>query len=111
MNTTQATATMLILFALRCLVPLVLMFGIGYAMNRLVDKWEREAVEDGGTAVSEKTNKACWSVIKCDPELRENCPGFQQKLIPCWLARTRAEGMLPEECVSCPLYEAKPSFA
>ena len=116
MNASQATFTMILLFALRCLVPLALMVGIGYAMNWLVDRWEAEAAVSGaeqGTAVSPQNAKstACWAVIGCDPEQRENCPGFKQQQIPCWLARTQAEGALPDKCVTCPLYKETPSFA
>ena len=108
---------MALLFALRCLVPLVLMFGIGYAMNWLVDKWEREAsltkmMGTGlGTAALQIATDGCWSFKQCDPEVRENCPGFKQQKLPCWLARTQAEGTLPEECISCPLYDVTPSLA
>jgi hypothetical protein len=49
--------------------------------------------------------------MKCDPELRKDCPGFKQQMIPCWLAKTQAEGALPEGCVTCPLYQANPSLA
>ncbi|MCA9945682.1 MAG: hypothetical protein KC449_19505 [Anaerolineales bacterium] len=113
MNTSQATVTMVLLFALRCLVPMALMFGIGYAMNWLVDRWEAEAASgtETGTAVSAQKASACWSIIGCDPEERQNCPGFTQQAIPCWLARTQAEGALPDKCLSCPIYEENPSFA
>ena len=112
MNASQATLTMALLFALRCLVPLMLIAGIGYAMNWLVDKWEAEAaIDQTGTAVSNRPSEACWSIIKCDPASREACPGFKNKMVPCWLARTRAEGALPDECLSCPLYEGTPVLA
>ena len=42
MNDFQATAVMVALFALRCVLPMVLMLAIGYGMNKLVDHWERE---------------------------------------------------------------------
>jgi hypothetical protein len=58
MNTSQATFTMALLFALRCFLPLVLALGIGYAMNRQVDKWEAEAAGSGaGTVVAAKKSK------------------------------------------------------
>jgi len=116
MNTSQATLTMILLFALRCLLPLVLMLGIGYAMNWMVDRWEMEA-EEGGAGTVVATNivanngDRCWEIKKCDPELRKDCPGFKNQMIPCWLARTQAEGTLPEGCPTCPLYEANPSLA
>ncbi len=40
----QAIPTLILIFALRCLVPLLLTLLIGWAMNRLVDKWENEEV-------------------------------------------------------------------
>lgn len=115
MNASEATFTMVLLFALRCLVPLALIFGIGYTMNWLVDRWEADAAVQNnaaqGTAVPAQTGDHCWAFKQCDPELREECPGFTQQMIPCWLARTRAEGALPDECVACPLHKQTPSFA
>lgn len=119
MNASEATFTMVLLFALRCLVPLALMFGIGYAMNWMVDRWEAEAVAGeklnvgagGGTAVSAANATSCWSIVGCSAEMRENCPGFQQQTLPCWLARTREEGALPEKCTACPVYKGRPSLA
>lgn len=54
MNGTQATFTMVLLFALRCVVPLAVVMGIGYAMNWLVDRWEAEA------AVPTQKADRCW---------------------------------------------------
>ena len=119
MNSSQATLTMALLFALRCLVPLALVLGIGYAMNWMVDRWEAEAEKEKAavgvgvvkTAVPAATSPSCWSVIGCSEEERENCPGFQQQPLPCWLARTRENGTLPEKCTTCPVYEGRPAVA
>lgn len=116
MNASQATLVIILLFALRCLLPLALMLAIGYAMNWMVDRWELEAEESGegtvlATHMSASNGGRCWSIMKCDPGLRKDCPGFKQKMIPCWLARTQAEGTLPEKCITCPLYKHEPSFA
>jgi hypothetical protein len=115
MNASQATFTMILLFALRCVVPLVLMFGIGYAMNWLVDRWETEAVTEAasglGTAVATKTGGNCWAFKQCSEEQRQDCPGFKNQMTPCWLVRTRAEGVLPDDCLTCPIYQQAPSFA
>ncbi|GJM42142.1 MAG: hypothetical protein DHS20C20_24240 [Ardenticatenaceae bacterium] len=115
MNETEATLTMMLLFALRCLVPLAFVIGIGYAMNWLVDRWEKEAAvaenEGQETAVSTQPTNHCWAFDQCADELQEDCPGFKQQMAPCWLVRTRAEGTLPDDCLACPIYKASPSFA
>ncbi|WP_420631536.1 hypothetical protein [Candidatus Leptofilum sp.] len=115
MSGSQAMLTMVLLFALRCLVPLVLVIGIGYAMNWLVDRWEAEAAvaEAVGEQMAVFTQPAgnCWAFNQCADELREGCPGFKQQMTPCWLVRTRAEGHLPDDCLTCPIYKEVPSFA
>ena len=119
MNATQATFTMVLLFALRCLLPLALMFGIGYAMNWLVDRWEAEAAGEGHaaadthqvTAVPPSQVRRCWAFNLCNSERRQYSPYLTQKKFPCWLLRTRREGELPAECLDCPIYKQKPSFA
>ncbi|MCA9896593.1 MAG: hypothetical protein H6654_03305 [Ardenticatenaceae bacterium] len=105
MNGTQATFTMVLLFALRCVVPLAVVMGIGYAMNWLVDRWEAEA------AVPTQKADRCWAFKQCDEASREECPGFTQQMAPCWLVRTRTEGHLPDDCLTCPMYNEAPSFA
>lgn len=116
MNGTEATFTMVLLFALRCVVPLAVVMGIGYAMNWLVDRWEAEAAVSAGngggvTAVLQKPAGHCWAFDQCAEELREDCPGIKLQMVPCWLVRTRAEGDLPADCLTCPIYKKAPSFA
>ena len=42
MNEFQAIAVTIALFALRCVLPLALLFAIGYAMTRLANRWETQ---------------------------------------------------------------------
>ena len=113
MNGTEATFTMVLLFALRCVLPLAVVMGLGYVMNWLVDRWEAEAAitTNLGTAVSPSTTAHCWAFDQCAEELREDCPGLKQQMVPCWLVRTRTEGRLPDDCLTCPIYVENPTFA
>lgn len=136
MNEFEATGAMVLLFALRCIVPFVLLMAVGYFMNRMVDKWEREALEhktkeketlpdvEPGKVFPEKPGIAqpafakpsiekkpalqvpCWLVKKCDPATRADCPAYQQRGKPCWVARLAVEGALPSNCPDCPIYQA-----
>ena len=54
MNEFQATAVMVALFALRCVLPLALLVTIGYTMTRLANRWEAQ----------EKTRPASGSAIR-----------------------------------------------
>lgn len=44
MNEFQATTVMVVLFTLRCVLPVVVMAAIAYSMKRLVRHWEVEDV-------------------------------------------------------------------
>ena len=135
MNEFEATGVMVLLFALRCIAPLVLLMGVGYFMNRMVDKWEREAQEQQakerevipepqpGQIFPEKPGIAqpalakpslekkpavqlpCWVFKGCDPATRADCAANQQRGKPCWVARLAAEGALPSGCPDCPIYQ------
>ncbi|MCZ7666225.1 MAG: hypothetical protein M5U34_02770 [Chloroflexi bacterium] len=132
MNGYEATGMMVLLFALRCVAPFVLLMGIGYFMNRMVDKWERDALAEeavpepqSGQIFSEKPGIAqpafvakssldkrpaiqlpCWMTKQCDPATRAECAANQQRGKPCWVARLAAEGVLPLDCPDCPVYQA-----
>lgn len=117
MSELESRVVFALLFALRCVAPLVLTLAIGYLMNRLVDRWEAEEttshleeVEIAGDTRSSGGIKLpavtlpCWLVRKCDPAKRDNCPAFKQQGLPCWQARLLAEGHMPDSCPTCPIY-------
>lgn len=117
MNEWQAMLVMVGLFALRCILPLLVTIGLGYLMNRLVDRWEME--EEVARQKAPQPQRApepaivtailsvpCWRMNNCPAERRENCPAFRSRGVPCWQARERAEGVLPADCPDCPRYFA-----
>lgn len=122
MNEFQATTVIVALFALRCIVPIALMFAIGYGMKRLVRHWENEEaarpresiplVVVAGTSTPPASAKVpCWVLNNCDEQTRLTCPAYASPLLACWMARLRAEGQMPAKCAGCSLYAGSPSFA
>jgi hypothetical protein len=120
MSEIRAAGVLILFFALRCILPLMITLAIGYLMNRLVDRWEAEEAArqevDGGTQIAvaaagatrpESGKLPCWLVRSCDPEKRENCPAYQNPSLPCWIARMLAEGSRPASCPDCPVYDPK----
>jgi hypothetical protein len=125
MEETQANAVLILMFALRCIAPLLLTLAIGYLMNRLVDRWEAEdvALEADGVAAPRPAplpspqpapapgmrlptvTVPCWILRNCDEAAQADCPARKQPGIPCWLARLRVEGALPDGCPDCEIYE------
>lgn len=117
MEKTQATAILILMFALRCIAPLLITLAIGYLMNRLVDRWEAEEAREEdqddpvpATAPSPSirlptVTVPCWILRNCSEVAQADCPARNQPGIPCWLARLRAEGAIPETCPDCPIYE------
>lgn len=85
MNEFEATVILLLLFMLRCILPAVLMFGVGYLMNWLVDRWNRE---DAARQTAQG----------------QYCQTYYQFGECCWSKRMTTEGALPVACVNCPIY-------
>lgn len=123
MNELQATAVMIGLFALRCIVPLVLTAAFLHLMNRLLDHWAaEERVPQPGTAVAPPAlapqasvpltaatpapSFACWLLRNCDEAQRSKCAAYRRQGIACWQARLIEEGKLPDGCATCPQYTA-----
>lgn len=122
MNEFQATAVLVAMFALRCVVPLLLMVAIGYAMNKLANRWESEekAAPDARPAIPVPMAAArpaptpsvpCWVFRNCDESSRTRCPAYQTPSLACWVALTRAEGKIPARCAGCPRYTGMPALA
>ena len=125
MNEFQATAVMVALFALRCVLPLALLFAIGYAMTRLANRWEAQdrPTPAGGTTIplsmvgtpSPTTHAALkvpsWVLKNCDETKRARCAASRNPSLACWVALTWAEGRLPAKCANCPRYTGAPALA
>jgi hypothetical protein len=112
-NEFQATAVMVGLFALRCVLPMALTIGIGYLMNRWVARSEtadspRPAADPTPSSIpvlAVESKLPCWVVRNCDEDRRAACPAGTG-LLTCWLARLRVEGALPATCADCELYDS-----
>lgn len=119
MSEFNATLVMISLFALRCVVPIALTIGLGYVMNRLVDRWEAEdaqrtipvpvarptaagfQAEPGRSILS----LPCWVTNSCPEKKAAGCAAFLAPHLPCWEARRQTEGALPARCADCPRYQ------
>jgi hypothetical protein len=123
MNDFQAISVMIGLFALRCVLPLVLLMVIGYGMNRLVKHWEKEEGAAGAprpsiplamaaqAASPARSKIPCWMLNNCDEKTRAACPAYADPSVACWVARLRVDGRLPARCATCSLYTGAPVFA
>ena len=125
MNEFQAIAVTMALFALRCVLPLALLFAIGYAMTRLANRWEtqQEGQPASGAAIplpmagaesratAAALNSPCWVYKSCDETKRARCPATRNPSLACWVALTWAEGRLPAKCANCPRYTGAPALA
>lgn len=126
MNGFEATLVMIALFALRCVAPLAITAGLGYLMNRLVERWETEEALEKPEQVPVPTTRPvrrepqpvlsllslpCWVTNSCPEEKRKRCPACERDDVPCWQARKAAEGALPANCPDCPRYIAGQAFA
>ena len=109
------------LFFLRLIVPLTIMFAVGYWLRRLDAKWQAEAEARQKTAqrgqpvalqslplaaddVGQLIRERCWDLRRCASTKRAQCPAFAQPDVLCWQAREQAEGQLPAKCSGCELY-------
>lgn len=118
MNEFQATGVLVALFALRCLVPLALLAVMGYLMNRLHERWDREdAAREEVAPIPPAAAPAprgarpalpCWVLRNCDEQQRANCPAYLAPSLACFVARLRSDGQLPAACADCRLYTAQP---
>lgn len=117
MSEFNAALVMIALFALRCVVPLAVTLGLGYVMNRLVDRWEAEdakravavpAVRPAAVSRPEPSwlTLPCWVTNSCPDKKLVDCAAYRAPDLPCWEARRQAEGALPAGCPDCPRYQA-----
>lgn len=118
MSQTNASLILVSMFALRCIVPLVLTVAIGTWMNKLVARWEAAdklvaaqlapasttAQPAKTTTAAQPTTKqalACWLFNNCEAS---DCPAYGNEAVLCWQQRLKAENKLPDTCADCEIY-------
>ncbi len=94
------------MFFLRLGLPLLIVVGVGYLIQRWLEpKAVQEQFEGLVRSAHERTaaasGKPCWEIKNCPAETRELCAAFKQADIPCWLSRQIAGQPLPEGCSTC----------
>jgi len=105
------------LFLLRLGLPLAITVAVGYGLRRLDAKWQAEALAQW--QAEDPTQKEIVETLETVPieQLCRKKKGYEELIqslepgcalldIPCWLARLRATGRLPEECRECELFAA-----
>ena len=85
MNEFQAIAVTMALFALRCVLPLALLFAIGYAMTRLANRWESQ----------EKGQSASGAAIPLPMAGAESPVVASALKVPCWVLKTATRPSAP----------------
>jgi hypothetical protein len=94
------------MFLLRIGLPLVLVMGVGYLIQRWLEpKAVQEQFEGLVRTAHERSavavGKSCWEIKNCPAEARALCAAARQPDIPCWLSRQIAGQPLPEGCAAC----------
>ena len=93
------------MFFLRIGLPLLLVIGIGYLIQRWLEpKSVHEQFEGMVRSAQERATadqQPCWQVKNCSAELRAECAAYKQADVPCWLSRQIAGQPLPEGCAAC----------
>ena len=102
------------MFFLRLGLPLLILFGIGYALERLLNYEEQDRVttRDAIPQLPEEVTivpKAvpAWSMMPCASRVSRAYNVLGRPTLPCWLALELAEGRLLDQCPACQWYRPK----
>lgn len=121
------------MFALRVGVPAAIIALAVYWLKRLDQRWEAEAraeraltkraepvrpatrpqpqtrpAAEAQPGLAVATGEPCWDVNACPEGMKANCPAYKNPEQACWQARLQAEGKIPENCVTCEVFQRYP---
>jgi hypothetical protein len=121
MDTVSEVVAVASLLLVRLGIPLAVMVFITWSLRRLDARWQAEAAARQATAevtagrvppVAYKAPQAvatpCWQLRNCSEATRARCAAAKDTVLPCWMARLRADGRLPGPCYSCALFRLRP---
>ncbi len=96
------------MFFLRIGLPLLIVIGVGYLIQRWLEPVAVKEQFEGMVRTAQEQQvvarsnvKPCWEVKGCSADARAGCAAASQPDIPCFLARQIAGQALPEGCATC----------
>ncbi len=99
---TSNNIMMILLFAARILIPLVITFGIAYLYDRLESRSHNRAVS-GHIPFGNPSSTIHMNVCPIPVRAETACSRWPN--LPCWLALQLTEGHVPKECLACVQFE------
>ncbi|MCI0476686.1 MAG: hypothetical protein L0Y55_10600, partial [Anaerolineales bacterium] len=99
------TLAILLMFAVRIGLPIVLTLAVGVWLEKKLAPRER-ATRPARTARSAKIIQIhCWDIKKCASATRAQCAAAQHPELPCWLALQVDGNKVRPECYACAFYK------
>ena len=105
------------MFLARLGIPVAVVVVVSYWLRRVDTRWAAEAsayqrakawqrypLPFSTAAQKPAITPPCWERRGCSSFQRAQCAAGQQPYLPCWLARLRQEGKLPQACAGCALF-------
>lgn len=106
MDQTMEVIGLLLIFAVRLGIPILLTILLAWGLKRLDAHWQAEAEEKAASPQMKRLSTArlnCWELQNCDKQRRSNCAAFRQSETPCWEVY-RTDGNLRETCRNCKVF-------
>jgi hypothetical protein len=105
MATQSSLLAVLVGFALRLGIPVLITLLVIYLLRRLDAHWQAEVEQEKRSPAITKVE--CWKTKGCTPEQRRNCAALSSPL-PCWQVSRLKDGRLKEECLGCEIFLKAP---
>ncbi len=107
MRWVEAFVVVLVGFAVRLAIPIMLTALTVYLLQRLDEQWQEEAMIQVKTADAAPWPR-CWAIKGCTPGQIEQCPAGADER-PCWqVFRALNNGYLKDECLTCDVFLQTP---
>jgi hypothetical protein len=71
---------------------------------------QRAGLGYGHTGLVASAGQPCWDAKSCGTDAKARCAAPSHPDQACWQARFQAEGAIPEECVSCDIFQRYPAM-
>jgi len=110
MSAQDITLAFVVGVVIRFAIPIGLTLVAVWFFRKLDQRWKAEAEEltrpQMALAMAKRT--PCWEQKQCSAEMRERCPAYAQKGVPCWQVMRDKQGNLKSGCVDCEVFHDAP---